>query len=162
MTFECVVRRVHDQVLCGRRVKWGGQCVTRSALTVASGRSSVTTAMAVATSVTSLSDPRPATVVMGRASNARTLGAAPTAAEIGMELHEEGFRMKTEYPCTHEFSRTYFEWEEMEVRDGRRSRPFWQVQECKKCGERRRESDRYYGEDMAVVHLKWTSRGQAL
>ena len=64
--------------------------------------------------------------------------------------------------CGHEFTRTYFEWEEIEDRDGQLSRPFQQVQECKKCGETRREGDRYYGEDMAEVHLKWTSRGEAL
>jgi hypothetical protein len=70
--------------------------------------------------------------------------------------------MTAEGSCEHDFSRTYFEWGDVEVRDGERSRPFWQVQECKKCGETRRESDRYYGEDMGTVHMKWTSRFEAL
>ena len=59
----------------------GGLCVTRSVLTVVSGRSSVTIAMAVATSVTNLSDHQPAIIATARASNARTLGAAQTVAE---------------------------------------------------------------------------------
>jgi formylmethanofuran dehydrogenase subunit E len=67
-----------------------------------------------------------------------------------------------EETCRHEFSRTYFEWGKIEVQDGHQSRPFWQVQECKKCGETRRESNRYYGDDMAEVPWKWTSRGEAL
>ncbi|GIF18030.1 hypothetical protein BJ973_009004 [Actinoplanes tereljensis] len=42
------------------------------------------------------------------------------------------------------------------VSEDRQSRPFWSVSGCLRCGSiTDGESDRYYGEDMAVVHLKW-------
>lgn len=42
------------------------------------------------------------------------------------------------------------------VSDDRQSRPFWSVSGCSRCGSiTDEESDRYYGEDMHVVHLKW-------
>lgn len=66
--------------------------------------------------------------------------------------------MTAEGVCNHEFSGTYFEWGDIEASGARRIRPFWSVQECKNCGETWREADEYYGDDMAEVHRKWTSR----
>jgi hypothetical protein len=68
----------------------------------------------------------------------------------------------TENACGHEWSRIYFEWGKIEVRNGERSRPFWNVRECKKCGKKRRQADRYTGSDMATIHEKWTTRIDAL
>ena len=53
----------------------------RSALTAVSGRSSVTTAMVVASLATNLSDRQPAIIVTARVSSARTPGVAQTVAE---------------------------------------------------------------------------------
>jgi hypothetical protein len=57
--------------------------------------------------------------------------------------------------CNHEFGRSHTQWGEVEVRSGERSRPFWHVRKCAKCGATEREADRYYGDDMDVVHFKW-------
>ena len=37
-------------------------------------------------------------------------------------------------------------------------REFWHVQTCTRCGAANRESDEYYGADMADIHWKWRAR----
>jgi hypothetical protein len=57
--------------------------------------------------------------------------------------------------CDHPvWAQTRFRWGA--VSEDRQSRPFWSVSGCSRCGLiTDEESDRYYGEDLHVVHLKW-------
>lgn len=56
--------------------------------------------------------------------------------------------------CDHAWSRAGYRWGPVDRE--RRVRPFWSRSVCSDCGtERLHDSDEYYGDDMAIVHLKW-------
>jgi hypothetical protein len=56
--------------------------------------------------------------------------------------------------CDHSWSQTGYRWGPVDRE--RRYRPFWSRSTCSGCGaERSHDSDQYYGDDMAIVHLKW-------
>jgi hypothetical protein len=59
--------------------------------------------------------------------------------------------------CRHEF-RSSMEFGEIKWKGQEnpyRYREFWHVQTCMKCGLTERESDEYYGDDMATIHITW-------
>jgi len=56
--------------------------------------------------------------------------------------------------CNHTWGQAGYRWDPVDSE--RRLRPFWSRSVCSNCGaERLHDSDQYFGDDMAIVHLKW-------